>query len=114
MWNEKPTTCRRNGSLLKMTVKKGLKALAESSPNFSNQGLENAINDIKSVDKDDGYSWIKSSIDVDTAIEDNTVLTASQKNDLNRFLSSPIGPQCLQSTGNMFWQYSYTSAAIWS
>ena len=65
-----------------MTVKKGLKALAESSPNFSNQGLENAINDIKSVDKDDGYSWIKSSIDVDTAIEDNTVLTASQKNDL--------------------------------
>ena len=65
-----------------MTVKKGLKALAESSPNFSNQGLENAINDIKSVDKDDGYSWIKSSIDADTAIEDNTVLTASQKNDV--------------------------------
>ena len=65
-----------------MTVNKGLKTLAESSPNFSNQALENAINDIKSVDKDDGYSWIKSSIDVDTAIEDNTVLTASQKNDL--------------------------------
>ena len=65
-----------------MTVNKGLKSLVESNPNFSNQGLENAINDIKSVDKDDGYSWIKSSIDVDTAIEDNTVLTASQKNDL--------------------------------
>jgi len=65
-----------------MTVNKGLKSLVESNPNFSNQSLENAINDIKSVDKDDGYSWIKSSIDVDTAIEDNTVLTASQKNDL--------------------------------
>ena len=65
-----------------MTINKGLKSLVESSPNFSNQALENAINDIKSVDKDDGYSWIKSSIDVDTAIEDNTVLTASQKNDL--------------------------------
>ena len=65
-----------------MPVNKGLKSLVESSPNFSNQDLENAINDIKSVDKDDGYSWIKSSIDVDKAIEDNTVLTASQKNDL--------------------------------
>jgi hypothetical protein len=65
-----------------MTINKGLKSLVESSPNFSNQALENAINDIKSVDKDDGYSWIKSSIDADTAIEDNTVLTASQKNDL--------------------------------
>jgi len=65
-----------------MTIKKGLSSLVNASPNFSNQGLENAVNDIKSVDKDDGYSWIKSSIDVDTAIEDNTVLTASQKNDL--------------------------------
>jgi hypothetical protein len=65
-----------------MAINKGLKSLVESSPNFSNQALENAINDIKSVDKDDGYSWIKSSIDADTAIEDNTVLTASQKNDL--------------------------------
>ena len=63
-------------------INKGLKSLVESNPNFSNQSLENAINDIKNVDKDDGYSWIKSSIDVDTAIEDNTVLTASQKNDL--------------------------------
>ena len=61
---------------------KGLKSLVESTPNFSNQALENAINDIKNVDKDDGYSWIKSSFDVDTAIENNTVLTTSQKNDL--------------------------------
>ena len=65
-----------------MAVNKGLTSLVNADPNFSNQALENAINDIKSVDKDDGYSWIKSSIDVDTAIENNTVLTASQKNDL--------------------------------
>ena len=65
-----------------MTINKGLTSLVNASPNFSNQALENAINDIKSVDKDDGYSWIKSSIDADTAIEDNTVLTASQKNDV--------------------------------
>jgi len=65
-----------------MAINKGLTSLVNASPNFSNQALENAINDIKSVDKDDGYSWIKSSIDADTAIEDNTVLTASQKNDV--------------------------------
>ena len=63
-------------------INKGLTSLVNASPNFSSQAIENAMNDIKSVDKDDGYSWIKSSIDVDTAIEDNTVLTASQKNDL--------------------------------
>jgi len=64
-----------------MTVNKGLTSLVNSSPNFSNQGLENAINDIKAVDKDDGYQFIKSQFDVDTAIHNNTVLTTSQKND---------------------------------
>tara|TARA_B100001113_G_C21111400_1_gene623440 strand:- start:299 stop:1591 length:1293 start_codon:yes stop_codon:yes gene_type:complete len=64
-----------------MTVNKGLKSLAESTPNFSNQALENAINDIKAIDKDDGYQFIKSQFAVDTAIHNNTVLTTSQKND---------------------------------
>ena len=64
-----------------MAIKKGLKSLTESSPNFSNQALENAINEIKNVDKDDGYLWIKSAFDMDTAIHDNTVLTTTQKND---------------------------------
>jgi len=64
-----------------MTVNKGLKSVVESSPNFSNQALENAINEIKNVDKDDGYLWIKSAFDMDTAIHDNTVLTTTQKND---------------------------------
>lgn len=60
---------------------KGLRALMESESNFSNQSLENAVNEIKNVDKDDGYLWIKSAFDMDTAIHDNTVLTTSQKND---------------------------------
>jgi len=64
-----------------MTVSKGLSSLANKSPNFSNQGLENAINDIKAVDKDDGHQFILSQFLVDEAIRDNTVLTTSQKND---------------------------------
>jgi hypothetical protein len=64
-----------------MTVNKGLKTLVNSTPDFSNQALENAINEIKNVDKDDGYLWIKSAFDMDTAIHDNTVLTTTQKND---------------------------------
>ena len=58
-----------------MAVNKGLKSLAESTPEFSNQGLENAINDLK-------IGWVAKSIELDTAITDSTVLTASQKNDL--------------------------------
>jgi len=58
-----------------MAVNKGLKSIAESTPEFSNQGLENAINDLK-------IGWVAKSIELDTAITDSTVLTASQKNDL--------------------------------
>lgn len=58
-----------------MTVNKGLKTLTENSPNFSNQGLENAIGVFK-------IGWVLKSFELDTAIENNTVLTTSQKNDL--------------------------------
>ena len=54
---------------------KGLKSLAESTPNFSNQGLENAVSDLR-------IGWVAKSIDLDTAITDSAVLTDSQKNDL--------------------------------
>ena len=64
-----------------MPVKKGLTSLANSDPNFSNQALENAINEIKAIDNDDGHQFILSQFLVDTAIHDNTVLTQSQKND---------------------------------
>ena len=65
-----------------MTIKKGLRSLAENTPNFSNQSVENAINDIKAVDKDDGHQFILSQFLLDEAIRDNTVLTTSQKNDV--------------------------------
>ena len=58
-----------------MSVNKGLKSLAEASPNFSNQALENAVDTLK-------VGWVIKSTDLDTAIQDNTVLTTSQKNDL--------------------------------
>ena len=65
-----------------MPVKKGLTSLANSDPNFSNQALENAINEIKAIDNDDGHQFILSQFLVDTAIHNNTVLTTSQKNDV--------------------------------
>jgi len=61
-----------------MTVKKGLKTLVENNPDFSNQGLENAINEIKSLT---APSFVAKTFDLDTAITNNTVLTDSQKND---------------------------------
>lgn len=64
-----------------MAVNKGLLSVVENTPNFSNQALENAVNDIKAVDQDDGKQFIKSQFDVDTAIRTNIVLSTSQKND---------------------------------
>jgi len=58
-----------------MAVNKGLRSLVEASPNFSNQALENAINELK-------IGWVIKSVELDTAIENNTVLTTSQKNDV--------------------------------
>ena len=58
-----------------MAVNKGLLTLVENEPNFSNQALENAVDTLK-------VGWIIKSSDLDTAIQDNTVLTTSQKNDL--------------------------------
>jgi hypothetical protein len=58
-----------------MTVNKGLSSLSNSNPNFSNQGLENAINELK-------IGWVIKGSQLDTAIQNNTVLTTSQKNDL--------------------------------
>ena len=62
-----------------MPVNKGLKSLVESTPNFSNQALENAINDIKTKVNSD---WVTKTFTLDTDIRNNTVLTTTQKNDL--------------------------------
>jgi hypothetical protein len=58
-----------------MAVNKGLRSLVEASPDFSNQALENAVNELK-------IGWVVKSVELDTAIENNTVLTTSQKNDV--------------------------------
>ena len=58
-----------------MTVNKGLLSLVENTPNFSNQALENAVATLK-------VGWVIKSSSLDTDIQNNTVLTTSQKNDL--------------------------------
>ena len=71
-----------------MAVNKALRSLAEASPNFSNQALENGINELK-------IGWVIKSVELDTAIEDNTVLTTSQKNylkdDINNIAYLNVG-----------------------
>ena len=64
-----------------MAVNQGLKTLAESTPNFSNQAIQNSINDVK-------IGWAAKSIDLDTAIQSNTVLTTSQKTDLKQTINN--------------------------
>ena len=56
-----------------MTVKKGLKTLVNNTPNFSNQHIENAVNDLK-------IGWVAKTFTLDTAIKTNNVLTDTQKN----------------------------------
>ena len=58
-----------------MTVNKGLLSLVENTPNFSNQALENAVDTLK-------VGWVIKSSSLDTNIQNNTVLTTYQKNDL--------------------------------
>lgn len=58
-----------------MTVIKGLSSAAGRDPGFNNQELENATDTLK-------IGWVIKSFDLDKAIEDNSVLTVSQKNDL--------------------------------
>jgi hypothetical protein len=58
-----------------MTVNKGLLSLVENTPNFSNQALENAVNTLK-------VGWVTKSIELDSVIASNGVLTTSQKTDL--------------------------------
>ena len=64
-----------------MPSRKGLKSLVESNPEFSNQALENAINDLR-------IGWVSTSFDLDAAITNNTVLTTSQKNDAKETINN--------------------------
>ena len=56
-----------------MTVKKGLSSLVNATPDFSNQALENAVNQLK-------IGWVAKTFTLDTAIKNNSVLTTTQKN----------------------------------
>ena len=56
-----------------MTVKKGLKTLVNNTPDFSNQHIENAVNDLK-------IGWVAKTFTLDTAIKNNNVLSDTQKN----------------------------------
>lgn len=56
-----------------MTVKKGLKTLVDNSPDFSNQGIENAVDKLK-------LGWVAKTFTLDNAIKNNNVLTTTQKN----------------------------------
>ena len=60
---------------------KNLLSLAESDPNFSNQALENAINNLK-------IGWVIKSITLDDTITSNAVLTNSQKTDLKATINN--------------------------
>ena len=64
-----------------MTVNKGLLSLVENTPNFSNQALENAVNTLK-------VGWVIKGTELDTDIQNNNVLTTSQKNDLKNDINN--------------------------
>ena len=56
-----------------MAVNKGRKSLVESNPEFSNQNIENAVNELK-------IGWVAKTFTLDTSIKNNNVLTNTQKN----------------------------------
>ena len=56
-----------------MTVNKGLTTLVNNSPNFSNQNIENAVNELK-------IGWVAKTFTLDNSIKNNGVLTTTQKN----------------------------------
>jgi hypothetical protein len=58
-----------------MTVQQGLKSLAESNPNFSNQGVQNAITDAN-------VGFIIKTKELAYMVDVNSTLTESQKSDL--------------------------------
>jgi hypothetical protein len=64
-----------------MTVNKGLKTLVGLSPNFSNQNVQNSVNDLK-------IGWVIKSFELDSTIAANTVLSTSQKTDLKETINN--------------------------
>ena len=64
-----------------MAVNQGLKTFAESSPDFNNQGVQNLINPVN-------VGWVEKTRTLAQKVDASTVLTVSQKNDLNDTLDT--------------------------
>ena len=64
-----------------MAVNQGLKTLAESSPDFNNQGVQNLINPVN-------IGFALKTRTLAQKVDASTVLTVSQKNDLNSTLDT--------------------------
>ena len=64
-----------------MAVNQGLKTLAESSPDFNNQGVQNLINPVN-------IGFALKTRTLAQKVDASTVLTVSQKNDLNDTLDT--------------------------
>mgnify|MGYP001065254500 CR=1 FL=1 len=64
-----------------MAVNQGLKTFAESSPDFNNQGIQNLINPVN-------IGFVLKTRTLAQKVDASTVLTVSQKNDLNSTLDT--------------------------
>ena len=64
-----------------MAVNQGLKTFAESSPDFNNQGIQNLINPVN-------IGFVLKTRTLAQKVDASTVLTVSQKNDLNSTLNT--------------------------
>jgi len=64
-----------------MAVNQGLKTLAESTPDFSNQGVQNLIAPVN-------IGWVLKTRTLSQKVDASEVLTISQKNDLNDTLNT--------------------------
>lgn len=64
-----------------MPINQGLKAFAESTPDFDNQSVQNMINLVNT-------GWVEKTRTLAQKVDASTVLTVSQKNDLNDTLDT--------------------------
>ena len=64
-----------------MAINQGLKTLAESTPDFSNQGVQNLIAPVN-------IGWVLKTRTLSQKVDASEVLTISQKNDLNDTLNT--------------------------
>jgi len=64
-----------------MAINQGLKTLSESTPNFSNQGVQNLIAPVN-------IGWVLKTRTLSQKVDASEVLTVSQKNDLNDTLNT--------------------------